>query len=951
MRQANRLTLVSSAIVSALLTGTGCQQPKPTQQHGAAAKPMAHSKAVTMAPAPVPAPMPDTMPASIAATMPTSVPASMPTSMPMPVTLPTTLTADNTVPPPMHVMTTQASSQPASQPTTQAVTATSMPAIADEPLPTDEKIIESDDQLAERIAGIAEMEFAVKVTNSNAWPFIWKHQAALFQACNRLSPKAARFPRLESDAYAQLHDTKGEIDSLGAAIAAQQLHDTQPDEFVWDRDLDLHLEGYQTAPEKIKYLRCIIGSTTVPANVRAHAGYQLASVCILRGDEDSANAALKEALVNCPSSVECLKLRYKLLPATATRFERCTQLLDLLKANPMLSQYSAELADLVASSGLVQESLPWYYLAISTLHLHGNAATHSMLNYAAELYIADQMPEAFNIDKALLKIDPTNTQAHFLQVLITRKMTDKDAAADALQQAGNAMNNRIIEAMNAAAPKDAANRPTTRPINDPTPLSLPDLTAGAAQVNASSPAVKNQFAEALSDMAMLQGYFARQPEMATKLIDALKTVVPDSSPELARLTGWLDLLAKKPDEAKAQFVSVAEKDPLAELGMVQVMMGSPYPHDHQLAESMGRQLIQQNASGLLGAILWEPLHSDRVKLIPDQQAVAMQKPLGDYPKTLMSAVEQPQSLYSLHVEPVAVGSYTGEPLLAAVTIDNLTSNDLTIGPDGVLKPELLFKVEAQIGAKPPSFDAFDNIAGPTVLPSHSQFSQIVRIDQTQLLAFMNTQSDFAFQISGVLTTNEVVNRLGGYQVAFFKPFFREAAPPNDTNIKSFTDSAANGRPDQQITALSMLEKFIFQIRDMKNPPATAKQYIAMMADVIHRGRHDPLPAVAAWASKCEAELAGPNDYETVVRDMVEDPDWRHRQLAVMLLGGLDPKVRDELIAKLAMDPQGSVRQDATVMQGMVKLPAPATTRPTTEPATAPTTAPATLPDFNVPPPQ
>jgi tetratricopeptide (TPR) repeat protein len=819
-----------------------------------------------------------------------------------------------------------------------------MPAVADEPLPTDDKIIESDAQLAERIAGIAELEFAGKVTNPNAWPLIWKHQAALFRACNRLDPRESRFPRLEADAYAQLHDEKGEIDSLWAAIQAQQAHDYQPDEFVWDRELDLRLNGFQTAPEKINYLQGLIGATVIPANVRAHAGYQLAQVRILRGDEEGAAAAVKEALVTCPASVECLRLRYKMLPATATTFERCTQLLDLLKANPLQSQYSAELADLIASKGLVQESLPWYDLAITTLHMQGNAGTHLMLNLAAELYIADQVPDALRINTALLKIDPPSIQAHFLQVLITRKLDDKDAAAEALHQAGNAMTNRIIEAMNAAAPKDAVDKPTTRPINDPTPLALPDLNSAVAQVNRNgSPAIKGQFAEAVTDMAMLQGYFAQQPDNSAKLIDALKQVVPENSPELARLTGWNDLLARKPDEAKAQFVTIAEKDPLAELGMVKVMLDSPVQHDHELAESMGRQLIHDNASGLLGAILWEQLHSARVKLIPDLQAQAMQGPLAAFPQSMMSVADQPQSVYSLHVEPVLVGSYTGEPVLAKVTIDNLTSTDLTIGPDGVLKPELLFKVTPEIGAKPQSFDAFDNIAGPTVLGGHSQFSQTIRLDQTQLLAFMNQQSDIAFEITGMLTSNQVVNGLGGYPVKFFKTFYRQGSPAIDANIKSFSDAAANGRPDQKITSLSMLEKFILEIRAAKPAPTNAKQVISSMMEEIHHARLDPLPAVAAWACKCEAELVAPGEFETIVRDMIEDPDWRHRQLAVMMLAGLDPKLRDELAAKLAAtDPQGSVRQDAEVVQDMVALPAPP---PTTAPTTAPTTGPTTLPDL------
>ena len=52
-------------------------------------------------------------------------------------------------------------------------------------------------------------------------------------------------------------------------------------------------------------------------------------------------------------------------------------------------------------------------------------------------------------------------------------------------------------------------------------------------------------------MALLEGYFAEDSDTAGKLIDALAAVLPDKTPEFsARLRGWNDLLAKKPDDAK-----------------------------------------------------------------------------------------------------------------------------------------------------------------------------------------------------------------------------------------------------------------------------------------------------------------------------------------------------------------------------------------------------------------
>jgi hypothetical protein len=842
--------------------------------------------------------------------------------------------------------------QPATLPATTAEAASAAPVTPavpapvyppDPPAETDPKIIDSDVILAERLASIAELQFAAKVTNPDAWPWIWKHQAAILSASSLLDPRQPRFPRLVADACAQNHDIEGEKTALGRAILAQRGLGGPGDEFAWDRDLDLHLLEYQTADAKLKYLDGLMGvasSESIPADVRAHAGYRMVQIMLEQGKQESAAKKLNESLVLCPRSLECLILKYNLLPPDATRLDRCNQLLDLLRANPLQGRYSAELADLAADSGLVQESLPWFSLAVVSLHLQGDPAAHSMLQWAAEEFIAGEKSTAASLNKLLLKQDPSNTQAHFLDVVIARSLKDSDASTAAIQQAGNALGNRVIEAVAAAAPGHQP-QPTTRAITDPDPLTLPDLGPTVAQLNQTgTPAQKQQFAEAVSDMALLEGYFAQQPDIAGKLVDALAGVVPADSPVLARLRGWNLLLANKPDDAKALFAGAAEQDPLAELGLVKIML--THPEQREEAEKIGRQLIQKHPSGLLGAILWEQLNSERVKLIPPVQADGLQKSLQAFPTELLSLADKPQTIYRLHVEPqtLQLGSYVGEPLLAQVTISNLTGDDLTIGPDGVIKPELIFKVVPQVG-KDQSFEAFDTIAGPTVLPPQSQFQQIVRLDQTQLLLFLDQASGHAFGITGTLTSNQVVNRLGGYEVGFYKDFARQTTPLTDGNLRDTLAMASDGRPDLRIRALSTLELYIEELRAMKTPPAGAAQQITNMLEAIgHSARTDPLPAVSTWAAKCQIELADPTQRERMITDMAEDPDWRHRQLAVLMLSAVPEASRSDLLGRLLKDPVSTVRADAAAMQGLLLLPAPPATMPVPEqPATMPAAAP------------
>ena len=85
-----------------------------------------------------------------------------------------------------------------------------------------------------------------------------------------------------------------------------------------------------------------------------------------------------------------------------------------------------------------------------------------------------------------------------------------------------------------------------------------------------------------------------------------------------------------------------------------------------------------------------------MKLITTTQADALREALAEFPISLQKLVEKPQNFYAVHVEAHPVGSTIGEPLLAQVSVQNISDYDLTIGPDGVLKTELLFSLSPKL---------------------------------------------------------------------------------------------------------------------------------------------------------------------------------------------------------------------------------------------------------------
>jgi hypothetical protein len=777
------------------------------------------------------------------------------------------------------------------------------------------------------MASIAELSFPAKVSNNDAWPFLWRQQGALYSAATTLNPGEARYARLTADADAQAHDIDGEIKALFTAT-----HAKPDDEFSWNKRLDLLLSQKETAEEQLKFLRNAMDSKAVPADVRAHAGFRSAQVMLARGQDAAAATVLEESLRYNPSSIECLKLRYSMLPATAPRYERVGRLLDLLRANPAQWDYAAQAADLIAGGGLIKQSLPWYNLAVACAHEQHLAASNTALNMAAALYISDDKSDAAAVVTSLLDYDPKFYPAWFMQLVLARSNSDKDVLTKTLQSANNALSNRVVEVVNQVA-KSATNQPTTRALNTEGDYPLPDLTAVVAKLKTDGNAADKQlFIEAVADLARLDIYFAQKADAAAPLIDALHGLLPDNDPLLAQLQGWNAVLANKPDEANAKLTSIAGQDPLAQLGLVKLMLANPDKREN--AESIGRKLVQDYPSGLVGAMIWESLRSARIRLVLTPQAISLGQEVAQFPTALFALAEKPVAIYSIHATPDFAGKYFGDSLLARVTIVNLTDSDLTIGEDGMIKPELLIQATAQTGAKPAQFEAVDSLACPVVIRPHLFAEQTIRIDQSQMLAFLSNPdtTNTAFEVSAVLFTNETVNRLGGYPSTFTKTYFRLPTPVTTDKLQSTLAAIANGAPAQKITALTQLELLVQKLQKVKNANGGPNAAIQPLMDQLHKASGDTIPAVAAWAVKCEFELSEGSDRVGIMHDMVEDSDWRQRQLALALLSGVDESLQKQVLEKLVVDPQTSVRAEAIAAQGLLNTPDKAAT---TEPATLP----------------
>src|SRR5205814_1906276 len=107
--------------------------------------------------------------------------------------------------------------------------------------------------------------------------------------------------------------------------------------------------------------------------------------------------------------------------------------------------------------------------------------------------------------------------------------------------------------------------------------------------------------------------------------------------------------------------------------------------------------------------------------------------LKKFPQAWMAIVDSPKIFYSLNAEPLKVSHGYSEPMLVRVILTNRSEFDITLGPDGIIRPDLWLDAQ-QRGIADRNFPgiAYDRMTQQMVLRPKATISQILRIDQGPL---------------------------------------------------------------------------------------------------------------------------------------------------------------------------------------------------------------------------
>jgi tetratricopeptide (TPR) repeat protein len=770
--------------------------------------------------------------------------------------------------------------------------------------------------------------------------------AALLRAAERSNPGEPRYPRLLAYTMAAAQDTDGEI------AAWNEYRRLYPeDRVVAARVIELYASKLQTADAKLAYLKGLIANAAVPVEIRAHLAALCVAVLLERSNSD-AIAMVAEGLKLYPLP-ELLKYQFMLVSKNAGPVERVRGLIALLKSNPMQLQVIDALAQELANDGLPEESAEWMNLEAQIGGRMGiRQEPQFFVNLAAEMYLAGQSQAAQRMLANLLNVDPDSTDFMFLALTLQRSAHDQAGYADSIPAARNlllrrwAIFNATIFSKDGTVP---ASQPAAQPVADPIPA-----IARLRELN--KPTWNEYFAVTLEDLAWFELYYAGNPKSAQTWIDALRQALPANDPIngpiLARLQGWYDLGTGNDGQARQELAPLADRDPLAALGVIRLDAA-----DKSGARDKLRKLLHEHPMGMAAATLNEALLAEEAPApatnpttnptaalpAPSAAQPAAETPLATsiraelkkFPTAWLGLLGQPSQFYTVSAEPMKTTVRFGEPLMGRITLTNRTDQDLVIGFGGPIQPDLWIGAKVTgIAAQEFPTVAYDQLTGAIVLRGHGSVSQVTRIDQGELGELIRQRANGTMLVAATVTTNPVrvgagaISGPGGEDALFGRPFVRL---PNElqsaSSQRQLSDDFSTGSPLDRMQDLDLLGAFVLGLDKETDPSvrALADSYL----HYIDRARRDATPEVAAWASYLSATLPGMPAHADTIAEMLRSPAWQTRLLAIAAARNQPVDAQQRVCGPVAQsDPDPLPKALATAMLQALKQP---TTAPTTQP--------------------
>ncbi|MFI5380500.1 MAG: hypothetical protein ACHRHE_14480 [Tepidisphaerales bacterium] len=401
---------------------------------------------------------------------------------------------------------------------------------------------------------------------------------------------------------------------------------------------------------------------------------------------------------------------------------------------------------------------------------------------------------------------------------------------------------------------------------------------------------------------------------------------------LPRLAGWIFLKQGKIDEARVKLAAVADREPMATLGLIKCY--GPAEKDKARAEA--QKLINANPSGIPGAVLLDRLREFGVRAQPSDSAAAMIAALSTLPQNWMNVLEKPAAFYAIRGQPVRSPSPFGEPLIAQVVIQNTSNVDLSVGSDGLIKPGVWFDAHIRgVFEQTIPAVAYERISDAIVLKPRQSVNLVVRLDQGDLLRLLEQRPSAAVNFKVIARTNPVfgggavISGPGGYFIELDQSFERLAFQINADNIQSLSKAVVSADGKERVRQLQLLGALAAQLNPQTD--AISRTQLAEIQDILRKARDQADPAVHAWALYIYSLAAPEGERAPAVQRMfAAEEDWHSRLLGLMAMETVDmPADRQKAFAEQVINARDEARCVKDFAAATLKLLAQPQTRPAT----------------------
>lgn len=797
-------------------------------------------------------------------------------------------------------------------------------------------------RLAESLVALAQSRGRAEGSvDAGVSPQVVQQSISLLKMALQINPTEKRYLRLLADGQAMAGQTEDQVQTLKELLKLDASNTT-----VWCELIDLYLSKMQSADARGNYLDGLLATKGMDPEVISFVAYRRAQLYRELLQEEKARAMVALSIANNPVDPDATWLNWQLIASdkASTKHDRLIALLASVKASPARVEGLSSLAATLAEAGLYEDSVAWYS---ATLRLVQPTPPELAQSCALAMVLANKPFEASQVVDALLKEHATQSELQFINLLVSQQPVTGRDFAKTKTDAKATFEANLARALDPTIKADA------------TDVKLPRLGDQAARIKALAPEKQDEVRLALSDLGWYLLYYEGPSAEATEAINLLKALAPADDVTVARLEGWDFLLQGKKPEATVKLQAVADRDPLAALGLLR-MLDKSTVQANQLFVSKAHDLLRANPDGLVGAIIATELLPQGVAYVLEEEFDPLRSDIRQFTTTWQNLLANPGQYFIVRGEPLKVAHDEGDPMLAVIAFQNRSEFDLSIGEHGVIHPGLWFdaRISGLMGNQTLAGCAFEQIRQRRVLKANSTVSQVVRLDAYSLDPLFSSNPAISFDVTFFITTNPLPaqddkgNPIVSPGAAGMKQTFSrlmQRVPMNLSQpgtINAVMNGLVNGDETERYRRMELLATYIqvlnTQIAKSETPDPKMVSVVRDYASRIGQRRFDNVPAVAAWSSY---ELAislkdSPDNLNEIIRQMRVHANPVQRLLAVDAAAkALDAKNAITAVGLQTNDPDPTVAAFAAATLDLLQHP---TTKPAeaTQPAAGNSAAPA-----------